>query len=62
MTITIPVGAIELTSGSAIGIHNLSWQDFENILNELGEQRRVRVTYYQGKLEIVRRLCGYWCP
>ena len=53
MTTTIPVGAIELTPGSAISIHNLSWQDFENILNELGEQRRVRVTYYQGKLEIV---------
>ena len=33
MSTTISVGAIELTPGSAISIHNLSWQDFENILN-----------------------------
>ena len=62
MTTTIPVSAIELTPGSAISIHNLSWQDFENILNELGEQRRVRVTYYQGKLEIVSPLALHERP
>jgi len=28
MSITIPLEAIELTPGSAISIHNLSWQDF----------------------------------
>lgn len=62
MTTTIPVSAIKLTPGSAISIHNLSWQDFENILNELGEQRRVRVTYYQGKLEIVSPLALHERP
>ena len=62
MTTTIPVGALKLTPGSAISIHNISWQDFENILNELGEQRRVRVTYYQGKLEIVSPLALHERP
>ena len=38
MTVTIPIRAIELTPGSTISIHNLSWQDFQQILSELGEQ------------------------
>lgn len=62
MTVTIPIHAIELTPGSAIRIHNLSWQDFENLLLELGEQRRVRVTYYRGQLEIVSPLALHERP
>ena len=54
MTVTIPIQAIELTPGSTISISNLSWQDFENILSELGEHRRVRLTYYRGTLELRR--------
>lgn len=53
MSITIPLQAIELTPGSAISIHNLSWQDFEAVLAELGEHRNVRLAYYQGTLEIM---------
>jgi Uma2 family endonuclease len=53
MTITIPLHAIELTPGSMISIPSLSWQDFEQILVELGEQRNTRITYYQGTLEIM---------
>lgn len=56
MTITIPIRAIELTPGSMISIHNLSWQEFEQILIELGEQRRTRIAYYQGTLEIMSPL------
>lgn len=62
MTTTISVAAIELTPGSVVNIHNLSWQDFESILNELGEQRQVRITYYQGKLEIVSPLALHERP
>ena len=36
MSVTIPIRAIELTPGSMISIHNLSWQDFEQLLAELG--------------------------
>ncbi len=56
MTVTIPIHAIELTPGSTIDIHNLSWHDFEQILAELGEQRNTRMAYYRGTLEIVSPL------
>jgi Uma2 family endonuclease len=53
MSITIPLPDIELTPGSQISISNLSWQEFEAILQELGENRNNRLTYYQGVLEIM---------
>lgn len=59
MTVTIPLHAIELNPGSTISIHNLSWQDFEQILTELGEQRNTRIAYYQGTLEIMSPLARH---
>ena len=56
MSVTIPIQAIELTSGSHISIHNLSWEDFETILDNLGEKRNTRVAYYQGTLDIMSPL------
>lgn len=62
MTVTIPIQAIELAPGSQIAIHNLSWQDFERLLEELGEQRHTRVAYYQGTLEIMSPLALHERP
>lgn len=62
MTVTIPIRAIELTPGSTISIHELSWQDFEQILAELGEQRNTRMTYYRGTLEIMSPLALHERP
>ncbi len=62
MSITIPINAIELTPGSQITIHNLSWQDFEQILTDLGEQRNTRVAYYRGTLEIMSPLALHERP
>jgi Uma2 family endonuclease len=59
MTVTIPLHAIELNPGSLISIHNLSWQDFEQILVELGEQRNTRIAYYQGTLELMSPLARH---
>ncbi len=56
MSITIPINAIELSPSSTMSIHNLSWQDFETILTDLGEKRNTRVAYYQGTLEIMSPL------
>ncbi|AFZ19131.1 Uma2 family endonuclease [Allocoleopsis franciscana] len=56
MSVTIPIRAIELTPGSMISIHNLSWQDFEQLLAELGEQHNTRLAYYRGTLEIMSPL------
>lgn len=62
MSVTVPVQAIELTPGSRINIYNLPWQDFERILQDLGEQRNTRVTYYRGTLEIMSPLALHERP
>ena len=62
MSVTIPIRAIELTPGSMISIHNLSWQDFEQLLAELGEQRNTRIAYYRGTLEIMSPLALHERP
>lgn len=53
MSITIPLPQIQLTPGSQISVSGLSWQDFEDILQELGEKRNTRLSYYQSTLEIM---------
>jgi Uma2 family endonuclease len=62
MSVTVPIQAIELTPGSQITISNLSWQDFEQILTDLGEKRSSRVTYYRGTLEIMSPLALHERP
>ncbi|MDJ0618699.1 MAG: Uma2 family endonuclease [Calothrix sp. MO_192.B10] len=62
MTVTIPIQAIELAPGSQIAIHNLSWQDFEQLLQDLGQKRNTRVAYYQGTLEIMSPLALHERP
>ncbi|WP_009634080.1 Uma2 family endonuclease [Synechocystis sp. PCC 7509] len=62
MSVTVPIQAIELTPGSHISIHNLSWQDFETILDNLGENRNTRVAYYQGTLDIMSPLAIHERP
>ena len=61
MNVTIPIQAIELTPGSHITIHDLSWQDFENILTNLGS-RNTRIAYYQGTLDIMSPLAIHERP
>jgi len=49
MTVTIPIEG-------KILLHNVSWDEFENILIEMGETRGSRIAYDQGTLEIVMPL------
>ena len=56
MTIAIPIDTIQLAPGNTLTIHNLSWQDFETLLIDLGENRNTRIAYYQGTLEIMSPL------
>ncbi|MCC5623903.1 Uma2 family endonuclease [Nostoc sp. CHAB 5715] len=37
-------------------LYNISWQQFENLLIDLGESRAVRVAYHDGTLEIMTPL------
>ncbi len=47
-----------LTSQRAdrVVLHNLSWQQFENILENLGDRRSARIAYYDRELEIMTPL------
>lgn len=53
MTVLTPIHKIYLHSGSNITIPDLSWQEFEDILEELGEKRNVRLAYSQNCLKIM---------
>ncbi|MDB9512518.1 Uma2 family endonuclease [Kamptonema animale CS-326] len=48
-----PISLMKFAPGSAVTIANVSWQEFESILQELGQKRRARVAYSQGNLEIM---------
>lgn len=48
-----PVSQIELTPGSVVTIPNITWLEFESILQELGEKRRTRIAYSNSTLEIM---------
>lgn len=48
-----PVSQIQLAPGSIVTIPNISWEEFEAILQELGEKRSARIAYSQNTLEIM---------
>ncbi len=62
MALAIPLNTIQLTPGSNVSISNLSWQDFESILTDLGDRRNTRIAYYQGTLEIMSPLAIHERP
>lgn len=48
-----PVSQMQLAPGSAVTIPYVSWEEFESILQEMGEKRSARVAYSKGTLEIM---------
>lgn len=48
-----PVSQIHLSPGSLVTIPNVSWQEFESILQELGEKRSARIAYSKNTLQIM---------
>jgi len=48
-----PVSQITLSPGSVVTIPNITWLEFESILQELGEKRRTRIAYSESTLEIM---------
>ena len=48
-----PVSQITLTPGSVVTIPNITWLEFESILEELGEKRSARIAYSKETLEIM---------
>jgi Uma2 family endonuclease len=62
MAVSIPLKCIDLREGSTITLHSQTWQDWENILEELGEDRHARIAYYEGTLEIMSPLSRHERP
>ncbi len=52
MPVKIAIAQIQLQAGQTIILDDISWSEFESILEDLGERRRSRIAYYQGVLEI----------
>lgn len=57
MTATIPfvkpINQIKLEPGSTVTIANISWEEFELMLQQLGENRSARLNYSNGILEVM---------
>ncbi|MEB3828550.1 Uma2 family endonuclease [Phormidium sp. CCY1219] len=51
-----PVSHMQLAPGSTVTIPNVSWQEFESLLEELREKRAARIAYSHNTLEIMAPL------
>ncbi|MDZ8260445.1 Uma2 family endonuclease [Nostoc sp. ChiQUE01b] len=52
MVVTLQLCQIDVQPGQCLTLREITWAEFEAILDELGEHRAARVAYYQGVLEI----------
>lgn len=54
--ITLQLQQLDVPPGQRLLLHNVSWAEFEAILEELGEHRGTRIAYDNGLLEIMTPL------
>jgi hypothetical protein len=54
--VTLQLRQLHVPPGQRLLIEDVTWADFEAIVEELGEHRGTRVAYSQGVLEIVSPL------
>ncbi|MCL1469232.1 Uma2 family endonuclease [Argonema antarcticum] len=52
MVVTLQLRQIDVQPGQYLTLRDISWAEFEAIINEIGEHRAARIAYYQGVLEI----------
>jgi Uma2 family endonuclease len=50
--VTLQLRQLSVPPGHRVILHNISWEEFEAVLEELGEHRATRLAYSQGTLEI----------
>ena len=63
MTITTSIKTIALSPGSHLLIPNVTWEQYEDLLAELGEERRIpRINYCNGTLELMSPLPAHERP
>jgi Uma2 family endonuclease len=56
------VSIAQLEPGQRLTLDSVSWQEFETILEDLGEHRHSHIAYYKGVLEIRMPLPGHERP
>lgn len=56
MVVQIPIQRIHVPPGQRVLLQDVSWEEFEAILEELGDRCSVRVAYYDRTLEIMSPL------
>ena len=54
--VTLQLRQLEVPPGQRLLLHDVSWSEFEAILEELGEHRATRIAYDNGLLEIMAPL------
>lgn len=59
MPVKIAIAQIKVESGQRIILDQISWQEFEEILEDLGEHRHSHIAYYKGVLEFRMPLPGH---
>jgi Uma2 family endonuclease len=63
MTVAVPIKTIELSPGSHVLISGVTWEQYEELLDDLGEERRVpRINYCNEILEIMSPLPAHERP
>ncbi len=63
MTVITPIKTIALSPGSHLLIPNVTWEQYEDLLAELGEERRIpRINYCNGTLELMSPLPAHERP
>jgi Uma2 family endonuclease len=51
--VTKPISQLQLAPGSVLSVSNVSWEEFEAVLTELGDRRAVQVAYFEQTLELM---------
>ena len=59
MPVKIAIAQIQVAPGQRLILDNISWQEFEEILEDLGEHRHSHIAYYRGVLEFRMPLPGH---
>lgn len=55
----LQLNQLDVQPGQRVLLRNISWDEFEQIIDELGESRASRLAYYKGVLEIMVPLAGH---
>ncbi|KAB1990971.1 hypothetical protein, partial [Haemophilus parainfluenzae] len=54
--VAIEIRQLDVPPGQRLLLHDVSWDEFEAILDDLGEHRNTRIAYDNGLLEIMAPL------